>query len=312
VPPLQFPELPQFNPGGIGGLPGGIDIESFNKAMELRRKALELRIDGQRDPEKIKEAQKLDAEAAELMKKVAGGLGGGLGGFGNPGMPAFPDFGRINDRARLGIRMERVPALAADQLGLAPNTGIAVSMVMPNSAAEKAGLKVHDIVLEFAGKPVSDNTEDFIRRVNEVKAGEKVNMVVMRKGKKVDVKGVELPEAARRPALPRQPFELPGLLPNQPNRLPVRPLVPANRVGLPEGFNNVSYTTANDSFTLKAAKGETRYVITGSFDDAGRPAPGSVTVESDGRTHKAPSADKLPAEFQADVERLLKTVEPRK
>jgi S1-C subfamily serine protease len=141
------------------------------------------------------------------------------GGAGVPVMPLFPDFNRVPDRGRLGIRLERVPAVAADQLGLEPNTGIAVSLVVPNSAAEKAGLKVHDIILEFAGKPVSDNTEDFIRRVGEVKAGEKVDLVVLRKGKKVEVKGVELPEAAKpfrvpQPAAPN--LLLPGLLPNLP------------------------------------------------------------------------------------------------
>jgi S1-C subfamily serine protease len=130
-------------------------------------------------------------------------------GIGGDVMPLFPGLPRVPDRARLGIRMERVPAVAAEQLGLAPNTGVVVSMVTPNSPAEKAGLKVHDIILEFAGKPVSDNLDDFIRRVGEVKAGEKIDIVVMRKGKKVEVKGVELPEvkpAGVRPAVPNLPL----------------------------------------------------------------------------------------------------------
>ena len=109
--------------------------------------------------------------------------------------------------------MDRVPAVAAEQLGLEPNTGIAVSLVLADSPAEKAGLKVHDIILEFAGKPVTDNTEDFARRVSEVKAGAKVDLVLLRKGKKVEVKGVELPEG--------NPLREPPLL--NPGRLPVFP-----------------------------------------------------------------------------------------
>ncbi len=219
--PVPFPNVP-FPGVAPGGLPGGIDVEMFNKAMELRKKALEMMIEGRGKPETQKEAQKLLTEANELMLKAARN-GGGVA----PIMPVFPDVGRIPDRARLGVRIERVPAVAADQLGLEANMGIAVTMVTPGSAAEKAGLKVHDIILEFAGKAVNDNTEDFIRRVNEVKTGEKVDLVVLRKGKKVEVKGVELPEAAKRPALPPFPqpaLPLPGLLPDQPNLPLIKPL----------------------------------------------------------------------------------------
>jgi S1-C subfamily serine protease len=96
-----------------------------------------------------------------------------------------------------------------------------VSGVVPNSVAEKAGIKTHDIILEFAGKPVGGDLEEFTRRVNEVKTGEKVDLVVLRKGKKVEVKGVELPEVQLRPVRPVLPnprldLPLPGLLPNLP------------------------------------------------------------------------------------------------
>jgi hypothetical protein len=235
--PVPFPEFPAFPNPGIGGGVGGIDVEMFNKAMELRRKAAELMLKNPRDPDVIKEVEKLQAEAAEMLLKAArNGIGGagGVGGFGGmPVMPLFPDAGRIPDRARLGIRMERVPAVAVEQLGLEPNTGIAVSMVVAGSPAEKAGLKVHDIILEFAGKPVSDNAEDFARRVSDVKVGEKVDLVVLRKGKKVEVKGVELPEPPKRPAFPQafpQPFPVPpvpGGLPNQPAKpLPLPGVLP--------------------------------------------------------------------------------------
>ena len=153
--------------------PAGFNIEQFNKAVELRNKAAELMLQKPQDAETLKEIRKLNAEANELMLKAVGG-GGGAGGLGagglGLGMPAFPDVARgLPERPRLGVRLEHVSALAADQLGLDANTGIAVALVTPGSAAEKAGLKVHDIILEFAGKAVTDNTEDFIRRVNEVK-----------------------------------------------------------------------------------------------------------------------------------------------
>jgi hypothetical protein len=289
-PNAPFPAFPNQ-----GGLPGGIDVEAFNKAMELRRKAIELMLKNPRDPE----AKKMLQEANEMMLKAARGIGA------NPLMPLLPDVGRVPDRARLGIRMERVPAVAAEQLGLEPNTGIVVSLVMPDSAAEKAGLKVHDIILEFAGKPVNDNPEDFTRRVGEVKNGEKVDIVVLRKGKKVEVKGVELPEAAKRPAADL-------LLPNLFPELPMNPAAnPApRRGGLPAGFTAVEYTTGNGSFTLKAKKGEAKFTLTGTLDD-GKPTLTNVTIEDAGKTHTADAVSKLPEAYQEDAGVLLKTIGPR-
>ena len=219
--PGGFPMVPFPLPLNPNLVPGGIDIELFNKAMGLRRKANELMMKNPRDPDALKERQKLLAEATELMKAARDG--GGIGGIGGLPAPLFPDFGRVPDRARLGIRMDRVPPVAAEQLGLEPNTGIAVALVLADSPAEKAGLKIHDIILEFAGKPVTDNAEDFARRVSEIKAGAKVDLVVLRKGKKVEVKGVELPEAN---PLRVPPQRVPFPVPLQPGAVPPDPLVP--------------------------------------------------------------------------------------
>lgn len=326
--PFQpFPGLPPLP--NAGPLPGGIDVELFNRSMELRRKALDLMVKNPRDPEAIKEQQKLLAEANELMMKAIRNMGGGRLA---PMPPLFPNMGLIPDRVRLGIRMERIPALAVEQLGLEPNMGIAVSMVMPGSAAEKVGLKVHDIILEFAGKPVSDNLEDFVRRVNEVKVGEKVDIVVLRKGKKVEMKGVELPEAAKRPApLVNPALPLPGLLPEQPGKqlplpgvlpdLPVNPALPVNPLalapkltvrGLPAGFNNVNVTVQNGAFKLTATKGETKFTLTGATGADGGVTLENATIERDGKTQTADSLDKLTGDDRADVEKLLKTFNPRK
>lgn len=177
-----------------GNAVGGVNPEAFKKAMELRERAFDLLLKDPNDPNALKEAEKLQTEAAELLiKALAGGGAGGIAIGGIGGMP-FPngDIGRVPERARLGIRLERVPALTAEQLGLAPNAGVAVTLVAADSVAEKVGLKVHDIILEFGGKAVGD-TDEFIRRVNGVKAGEKVDIVLLRKGKRVEVKAVELP-----------------------------------------------------------------------------------------------------------------------
>ncbi|VTS00366.1 serine protease : Putative periplasmic serine endoprotease DegP-like OS=alpha proteobacterium Q-1 GN=htrA PE=4 SV=1: PDZ_2 [Gemmata massiliana] len=221
--PDPRPELPpnQFNPPALDvpfqvvpfPNPGRIDRDAIQKAMDLRMKALEMLKANPDAPE----AMKLLKEAHELMMK---GVQGGDG----EAFPAFPgllDAGRIPDRARFGIRMEKLNAITAEQLGLEPNVGIAVAAVMPDSAAEKAGLKVHDIILEFAGKVVSDNTDDFVRQVSAVKVGEKIDLVVMRRGKKMEMKGVVLPDVGRQMAVPRLPLPVPGLLPDAPKLQPL-------------------------------------------------------------------------------------------
>lgn len=205
---VPFPLLPAPNFGGAGG----IDVAAFQKATDLYMKALDAMANNPNDAD----ALKMLAESSDLMMKALGGNGGGLGALGGAadlqallgGGAMFADLGRVPERARLGVRMEKLNAVTAEQLGLEANVGIAVAGVVPGSAAEKAGLKANDIILAFGGKPVSDNPEDFIRQVNGAKGDEKIDLVVMRKGKKVDVKGVVLPAARPRgdrdlfPALP--------------------------------------------------------------------------------------------------------------
>jgi hypothetical protein len=223
--PFNFPQVPGF-PQNIPNFPqvvpfpgGAIDPEVIQKMQELQRKALEMMLKNPNDAD----AKKLLQEAQDLMLKAMpnNGLNLGLG---------FPNVGRMQDRFRLGIRMERLAPITADQLGL-DGRGVAIVNVVPGSAAEKAGFKVHDIVLEFAGKPVSDDPGDLSRLVNDAKAGEKIDAVVMRKGKKTEIKGIELPEAAQfNPQLDIQPFPLPdpGFRPRppRPDIKPMRPMLP--------------------------------------------------------------------------------------
>jgi membrane-associated protease RseP (regulator of RpoE activity) len=56
----------------------------------------------------------------------------------------------------IGVEVAAIgPALRA-QLQVPANTGVLVNQVIAGSPAEKAGVKVHDILLELDGKPLSD------------------------------------------------------------------------------------------------------------------------------------------------------------
>jgi hypothetical protein len=238
-------------------------------------------------------------QARDMMLKA---MLGGRAPFVPP--VAMPEIGggRVPERFRLGVRLERVSELAADQLGLEVARGVGIVGVVDGSAADKAGFKTFDIVLEFAGKPVSDNPEDFIRLVGEAKAGQKVDALIMRKGKKMEIKGIVLPEAP--PPAPRvNPFDggFPPL--DEPRPLPR----PNGRGNIERDFNGNTtlFTEENGQVVIKSSQNDVTYVISGQRKGEVI-EPSKITI-TDGETKTtAESVDKVPAKYRPVVEMLLK------
>ena len=295
----EFPAMPRVR---------GVDRELLQKAQELRTKALELLAKEPTDAEALKLLQ----EAQELMLKALAGLGG-RGRLVDP-LQILPEFGpgRAPERFRLGIRMERLSPITAEQLNL-DGQGVAITAVIPGSVADKIGLKPNDIVIEFAGKPVSDDPEHLADRVSAVKAGDKVDLVVLRKGKRVEFKAVELPAAAE--ADPRQP----GDIAPQP-LLPELPLFPKPLNGFGGGnafggnANSVSVSVINGRFTIKAVQDGVKYTLTGDTagDGDGPRVEKIVISDGDKKTIEVKSLAEVPDDYKATVERLLKSVSIRR
>jgi len=98
---------------------------------------------------------------------------------------------------RLGVAVEPPsPALAA-QLDLAKGQGLVIRSITPDSPAAKAGLQVNDILLTLGGKEVPSDPAAFQKLIGELKT-DSVEATVLRKGKKVTVKGLTLGAAAPR------------------------------------------------------------------------------------------------------------------
>jgi serine protease Do len=202
------------------------------------------------------------------------------------------------------VRLERVSELAADQLGLEVARGVGISDVVEGSPAQKAGFKTHDIVLEFAGKPVTDNPEDFMRLVAATKGGEKVDAVVMRKGKKMEIKGILMPEVAQ--VFPREP-QFDGLqqgLNENPEPMPKRR---GGGEGDGRGFtsSSVSYSIINGQVTIKANQDDVRYVIYGERK-GDVIEPSRIMISGGGKEIDADNIEKVPQEYRRFVEELLK------
>ncbi|HKB35628.1 MAG TPA: M56 family metallopeptidase, partial [Gemmataceae bacterium] len=165
------------------------------------------------------EQRKLMRQQMEQMRKMmeqmrkqmpGGGFPGGLPGLPGGVVPAFPQFPQFpggngfnpfgrQQEPRLGVRLDRPSDTLVDQLDLPKGQGLIVEEVMGDSAAAKAGLKKHDILLELDGKPVPNNVQEFARIVKEIKPDTKVDAVVLRKTRKEAVKGITLPKAKEAP-----------------------------------------------------------------------------------------------------------------
>jgi serine protease Do len=113
-------------------------------------------------------------------------------------------------RGYLGIWFRNLDSEYAKALDLDKDTrGVVIQDVIEGSAADKAGLKRYDVVVEFEGQPVEKSNE-FLNRVAMLSPGTEVNLVVMRDGKRkpftVEL-GKRPPEAEVRGELSKETIE---------------------------------------------------------------------------------------------------------
>ena len=92
------------------------------------------------------------------------------------------DKGRVT-RGWLGVSIQQVTPELAQSFGLQNESGALVADVSKESPAEKAGIKVGDVILEFDGKPIHEMNE-LPRLVAMAPPGRKATVTVLRGGKK--------------------------------------------------------------------------------------------------------------------------------
>jgi serine protease Do len=89
-------------------------------------------------------------------------------------------------RGRLGVQISEVTTDVAESLGLGRARGAEVAMVEPGGPADKAGVKVGDIILKFNGKDI-DRSSDLPRLVGGTAVGSRATVTVWRRGSQLDV-----------------------------------------------------------------------------------------------------------------------------
>jgi serine protease Do len=129
-----------------------------------------------------------------------------------PVAPPKPEAEAKEESAFLGVVSGEVPELLADHLDLKSGEGIVVRSLVPDGPAAKAGIAVNDVIIKVAGDPVGSPL-DMSTRISGHKAGEKVTLDLIHKGKatQLDVTlGVRPAEIAAAEAQPLDRMNLDG------------------------------------------------------------------------------------------------------
>jgi membrane-associated protease RseP (regulator of RpoE activity) len=232
-----------------------------------------------------------------------------------PGFPGQPPGGAVmpasfafpGHNARLGVFAEPPSTTLAEQLDLPKGQGLVIRQVLPDSAAAKAGLKPHDLLLEFDGKPVPNRVEELTRLMAAHKADAMVDVVVLRKGKKESIKDVKLPEAkALSPGFPQAGFPGAG---QPPVAFPQPPLgLQSPGIGGAASVVTTTLIRTQDNFTLRHQEGNAVLTLTGQIAD-GKPKIKQIQVQEGLRVEQYESVDKVPEKYRDKVKNLIELSE---
>lgn len=130
----------------------------------------------------------MHGELVGINSAIISRTGGNVGiGFAVPTeiassiMNQILDFGEVR-RGLLGVSISPIDAAAAEALNAAVDSGALITEVVPESAAEKAGLQVQDIIVEVDSKKIS-SARELSNAIGLMTAGDKVSIKFIRDGK---------------------------------------------------------------------------------------------------------------------------------
>ncbi|MBE7438233.1 MAG: trypsin-like peptidase domain-containing protein [Spirochaetales bacterium] len=96
---------------------------------------------------------------------------------------------RVIGRPSLGVQVAQPSRALRAELGLGNRDGIVVSLVIPGSAAEDAGLSEQDFLLSADGEPLKE-PGDLIKKVQKTGVGGKIVFVLIRNGQEMTITAV--------------------------------------------------------------------------------------------------------------------------
>lgn len=135
----------------------------------------------------------LEGEVIGINTAIYSPSGGSVGiGFSIPTSTAQPvieqliKHGKVR-RGWLGVQIQQVTDEIAETLGLEEARGALVAAITEDGPAQKAGIKVGDVILEFDGKSVEEMRK-LPRIVAETDVGKEVDVEVWRGKEEVEIK----------------------------------------------------------------------------------------------------------------------------
>jgi len=90
-------------------------------------------------------------------------------------------------RGWLGVRLSNLTPELAERAGWSGEGGAVVTRLTPNGPAQRAGLRIGDVVLRFGGRDVIDSRA-LTRMVGESAVGSSVEIELMREGRRMNIR----------------------------------------------------------------------------------------------------------------------------
>ena len=134
----------------------------------------------------------LNGEMVGVNTAIFSRTGGNIGiGFAIPVNMAKNVFAQLKEHGKvtrgwLGVMIQQVTSELAENFGLDRPIGALVGQVVPDSPAEKAGLKAGDVIIEYNGKEVSQMSM-LPAMVANTAVGENAKLVLIRDGKRKNI-----------------------------------------------------------------------------------------------------------------------------
>jgi len=115
-----------------------------------------------------------------------------------PTVPVEPELFRwgFENRRYIGVYIQDLNEELSEHFGVKKGTGLLVSEISEDSPAEKAGLKVGDVIVKAGGKRV-ETTNELVDLIQDKERGEKIKIVFLRDRKERSAE-IEIEEEERR------------------------------------------------------------------------------------------------------------------
>lgn len=123
---------------------------------------------------------------------LSGRQGGNIGiGFAIPInlaegiMDQILEYGEVR-RGHLGVQVAPLTADVAEAMGIDRDQGALVTQITPNSAAEEAGIREGDVIIQVNDHPIND-IQELVRRIGLMRIGDDVDIRLVRDGEEMSL-----------------------------------------------------------------------------------------------------------------------------